>query len=428
LDFKGQIRVFCRMRPLNVSHETADSLQLRLDEAACSRRDQFTVEVNRALTSVDGNQRHEKKPFSFDAVFGPTAQQDEVFQEVQDLVQSAIDGYNVTVMAYGQTGAGKTYTMYGGQDAQRGVAPRAIELLFQQLEKMNKERFSYTVHAHLVELYKTDLLDLLAPGSGGRGRAGLVGSTSTGALGAGPPGSFAPSAQRLEVRRDARTGDSSVDNVEEREVKSAEELLDLLEEGLEHRHTSSTLMNEDSSRSHLFLTIAVAIYDREAKTTVSGKVRLCDLAGSERPKRSGASGDVMREAIEINKALTALGDVIEALTRSTSRGLVPYRNHKLTQLLSDSLGGSAKTLMFVNVSSGRADIEETLNSLTYASRARNICNDVKGPTASSTASRSTPARYSSPRRASSNHYLLPARSDDQTTDSRAREASRNGNV
>merc|ERR1711974_77960 len=188
------------------------------------------------------------------------------------------------------------------------------------------------------------------------------------------------SSAKLEVRRDARTGDTSIENVEERVVSDPDQLMRLLEEGVERRTVATTQMNTDSSRSHLFLSISVEVYDREVKSSVTGKIRLCDLAGSERPKKSGASGDVMREAIEINKALTALGDVIEALTRSGPRGgPVPYRNHKLTQLLSDSLGGTAKTLMFVNVAPARSEVEETLNSLAYASRVRKVTNDVRGP-------------------------------------------------
>merc|ERR1719453_2169419 len=138
-------------------------------------------------------------------------------------------------------------------------------------------------------------------------------------------------------------------------------------------------MNADSSRSHLLLMITVDVTDQASGRTWSGKITIVDLAGSERIGKSGAVGDCQKEAIEINKALTALGDVIESLTRSPGKTpvSVPYRNHKLTQLLSDSLGGSAKTLMFVNISPARSEVEESLNSLAYASRARNINNDVR---------------------------------------------------
>jgi len=203
-------------------------------------------------------------------------------------------------------------------------------------------------------------------------------------------------AARLEVRRDAATGDTTLDGVEERIVTEPWQLLRLLHDGIERRATASTSMNVSSSRSHLFLTVSIEVFDREAKSSVTGKIRLCDLAGSERPKKSGAQGDVMREAIEINRALTALGDVIEALTHPSRKGgPVPYRNHKLTQLLSDSLGGSSKTLMFVNVSPAKSEVEETLNSLAYASRARNIVNDVRSHGLSQVRS-STAVRHASP--------------------------------
>lgn len=342
LDLKGQIRVFCRIRPL-LPHEHGEDL-------AAVRKDPLTVEVSREMTAVDGAQRVDKRTFSFESVFGPQDQQDEVFQEVEDLVQSAVDGYNVTIMAHGQTGAGKTYTMYGGPHEKRGVAPRTIESVFGLLQRKDDQRFGFSVRAHLIELYKNELVDLLAPS---RGRS------------------------TLDVRRDARTGETTVENVEERSVSSHQELSRILEEGMERRTTATTMMNADSSRSHFFLTISIDVQDKESKETTSGKITLCDLAGSERPKKSGASGEVMKEAIEINKALTALGDVIEALTRGGARGPIPYRNHKLTQLLSDSLGGTAKTLLFVNVSPARSEAEETINSMAYATRLRSVTNDIK---------------------------------------------------
>lgn len=344
LDLKGQIRVFCRIRPALLAAEQGDEL------CTC-KKDAFTAEVTRSSMSVEGSQRSEKRTFQFDAVFGPSSKQEEVFREVQDLVQSAVDGYNVTLLAYGQTGAGKTFTMYGGPGEQRGIAPRTIDAIFQVVDAMDSSRFSSTLRAHLVELYKSDLVDLLA--------------------------SPAKGARKLEVRRDTRSNEATIENVEEREVTSPKQLLRLLDEGTEHRHVASTQMNADSSRSHLLFTVTIETVDRDSGAVVTGKVRICDLAGSERPKKSGAQGDMMKEAIEINKALTALGDVIEALTRGAGRGPVPYRNNKLTQLLSDSLGGSAKTLMFVNVSPARSEVEETVNSLSYAARARNIRNDVR---------------------------------------------------
>merc|ERR1712050_245629 len=134
-------------------------------------------------------------------------------------------------------------------------------------------------------------------------------------------------------------------------------------------------MNSASSRSHLLLSIIIECTDKDSDQVIYGKITLCDLAGSERPKKSDVSGDALKEAIEINKSLSALGDVIEALTKGSKT--VPYRNHKLTMLMQDSLGGSAKTLMFVNCSPASSNSEETQMSLKWATRARQVTNDVK---------------------------------------------------
>jgi hypothetical protein len=168
-----------------------------------------------------------------------------------------------------------------------------------------------------------------------------------------------------------------VDGVCERDVRTPEELEHIMEEGERKRHTTATKMNSCSSRSHLLLSIIVecTIKDQQGETMVYGKITLCDLAGSERPKKSEVSGDALKEAIEINKSLSALGDVIEALTKGSKS--VPYRNHRLTMLMQDSLGGTAKTLMFVNCSPAGSNAEESITSMKWASRARQITNDVK---------------------------------------------------
>jgi len=166
-----------------------------------------------------------------------------------------------------------------------------------------------------------------------------------------------------------------VQNVREVVVTNRTELLSTMADGVQRRHVASTKMNSDSSRSHLLLSMIVAAKDPTTGRKSMGKITLCDLAGSERTKKSGAEGHHMKEAIAINKSLTALGDVIEALT--TGAKAVPYRNHKLTQLMSDSLGGNAKTLMFVNVSPATSNQAETLSSLMYATRAKQITNQAQ---------------------------------------------------
>merc|ERR1712232_617940 len=167
------------------------------------------------------------------------------------------------------------------------------------------------------------------------------------------------------------------ENVCEEECVDAKSLAALLERGTLLRRTAATAMNTESSRSHLILTVKVLRTNRETGAETKGKIQLIDLAGSERLKKSQVSGDVQKEAIEINKSLTALGDVIEALTQGQAS--VPYRNHKLTQVLQDSLGRTAKTLMFVHCAPTRTNIEETVASLKYAARAKRITHGSSTP-------------------------------------------------
>jgi len=329
------------------------------DNITTKKLDAFTVQVARPERESHGRgRRHEddSKPFTFDSVFDSDSTQDEVFADCRELVQSAVDGYNVTIFAYGQTGAGKTFTMYGNEE-HPGLAPRSIHALFDVIQRESKRaEKTFKVRAYMIEVYKQDILDLLVdhrqPQRDEKGKA-----------------------VHLEVKRDMARGMMYVENVTEREISSPEELMATLAEGEKRRHVTATRMNAASSRSHLLLSIIIECTNKESEQVIYGKITLCDLAGSERPKKSEVSGDALKEAIEINKSLSALGDVIEALTKGAKS--VPYRNHKLTMLMQDSLGGTAKTLMFVNCSPANSNSEETLMSLKWASRARQITNDVK---------------------------------------------------
>jgi len=158
-------------------------------------------------------------------------------------------------------------------------------------------------------------------------------------------------------------------------VSSADAALALIEEGLAKRHTAGTAMNRESSRSHLIISLVVEATNLQTQSQARGKLSFVDLAGSERVKKSGSTGENLKEAQAINKSLSALGDVISAL--ASEQPHIPYRNHKLTMLMSDSLGGNAKTLMFVNVSPSDANLDESQNSLTYATRVRTIKNDAR---------------------------------------------------
>jgi kinesin family protein C2/C3 len=285
----------------------------------------------------------EKSRFSFDAVFFP-AETEAVFKDCCDLVQSAMDGHNVAMFAYGQTGAGKTHTLFG-RAGQPGVTARAIHELFRIIGN-DRERFMHTVTLSMLELHRNDLVDLFRKESVKHGAA-----------------------QKLSIRVD-QSGQVQIDNLTERVCSSAEELIGIVECCLRHRTTRATAMNAQSSRSHLICSMKISRVNLETGNELRGKLMICDLAGSERLKKSNVVGDAAKEAIEINRSLTALGDVMSALRQSQKHA--PYRNHKLTQLMQDCLGRHSKVLMFVNCSPSNSNIEETLMSLKYASRAKKI--------------------------------------------------------
>lgn len=185
---------------------------------------------------------------------------------------------------------------------------------------------------------------------------------------------------KLFVRKDAK-GMVFIQNITEVEVHSAQETMEKLQQGSQRRHVTGTSMNSESSRSHMIFSIVIDTKNPQSGASSRGKISLVDMAGSERVKRSEVTGQGFKEAVAINKSLSALLDVIDALSKGENKDkgkpVVPYRNHILTQLMSDSLGGNAKTLMFVNVSPASSNEEETLGSLGYATRASLIKNEVK---------------------------------------------------
>lgn len=282
-------------------------------------------------------------------MFDAEQSQEAVFQETKYLVQSACDGYNVCIFAYGQTGSGKTFTIYGSE-GDPGLTPRAVHELFKVIER-NHSKLSFSIKLYMLELYQDSLMDLLLPRD-----------------------DKTPS-NRLDIKKDARTGMVSVPGAIIVEVTSARQLMDEIVRGQKSRHVSSTQMNRESSRSHLIMSILIESTNLQTQSVSHGKLSFVDLAGSERIKKSGSVGEQMKEAAAINKSLSALGDVISAL--ASEQGHIPFRNHKLTMLMSDSLGGNAKTLMFVNVSPTDSNLDESQNSLLYAQRVRTIKNEAR---------------------------------------------------
>ncbi|XP_059513006.1 kinesin-like protein KIF27 isoform X2 [Myotis daubentonii] len=299
--------------------------------------------------------------FTFDFVFGKSSTQDEVYNTcIKPLVLSLIEGYNVTVFAYGQTGSGKTYTIGGGHvasvvEGQKGIIPRAIQEIFQNISENPSTDFK--VKVSYIEVYKEDLRDLLE---------------------------LETSVRDLHIREDEK-GNTVIVGAKECQVESADEVMSLLEMGNAARRTSTTQMNEHSSRSHAIFTISICQAEKNTEAAKDGswssrqhivsKFHFVDLAGSERVTKTGNTGERFKESIQINSGLLALGNVISALgdpRRKSSH--IPYRDAKITRLLKDSLGGTAKTVMITCVSPSSFNFDESLNSLKYANRARNIRN------------------------------------------------------
>ncbi|XP_048656378.1 kinesin-like protein KIF27 isoform X3 [Marmota marmota marmota] len=299
--------------------------------------------------------------FTFDFVFGKNSTQDEVYNTcIKPLVLSLIEGYNATVFAYGQTGSGKTYTIGGGHvasvvEGQKGIIPRAIEEIFQSISE--NPSINFVIKVSYIEVYKEDLRDLLE---------------------------LETSMKDLHIREDEK-GNTVIVGAKECHVESVDEVMSLLEMGNAARHTGTTQMNEHSSRSHAIFTISICQVEKTMEASEDGswyshrhiisKFHFVDLAGSERVTKTGNTGERFKESIQINSGLLALGNVISALgdpRRKSSH--IPYRDAKITRLLKDSLGGSAKTVMITCVSPSSLDFDESLNSLKYANRARNIRN------------------------------------------------------
>jgi hypothetical protein len=307
-EMKGKIRVFARSRPFN------DRERAEKQAPAITFPDEFTLEHP---------WKEEKKPrsYAFDACFPSDSTQEQVFEQVKYLVQSALDGYNVCIFAYGQTGSGKTFTI-AGNEAAPGLMPRALRELC-RIIAAERGKTAVALKAYMLELYQDTLVDLLLPEQRGVERP------------------------RLDIKKDAK-GWVTVTNATWRDPEGYTELIGVVDEGSARRRVANTQMNTESSRSHSVFSVVIESTDLQTQTVTKGKLSFVDLAGSERVKKSGATGEQLKEAQAINLSLAALGNVISAL--ATDAPHVPYRDHKLTMLMSDSLGGSAKTLMFVNIS------------------------------------------------------------------------------
>ncbi|KAL8131824.1 hypothetical protein AgCh_007661 [Apium graveolens] len=330
LDLKGTIRVYCRVKPVDDAKSTVEYIGENGD----------IMIVNPHKQGKDS-----RRIYSFNKVFGANVTQQQIYVDTQPLIRSVLDGYNVCIFAYGQTGSGKTYTMSGPDLTTQetwGVNFRALRDLF-AISKERADAIEYEIGVQMIEIYNEQVRDLLVINSSNR---------------------------RLEIRNNSQLNGLNVPDASLVPVKCPQDVLDLMEVGLKNRAVGATALNVRSSRSHSILTIHVRGKDLVSGSILKGCLHLVDLAGSERVDKSEAVGDRLKEAQHINRSLSALGDVIAALAQKSTH--IPYRNSKLTQVLQESLGGHAKTLMFVHITPEVNAIGETISTLKFAERVGSI--------------------------------------------------------
>uniref|UniRef100_A0A6Q2Z0E2 plus-end-directed kinesin ATPase n=1 Tax=Esox lucius TaxID=8010 RepID=A0A6Q2Z0E2_ESOLU len=355
----ASVKVAVRVRPFN-SRETSK-------ESKCI----IQMQGNSTIISNPKNPKDPAKSFSFDhSYWSHTTPEDPAFASQslvyndlgKEMLQHAFDGYNVCIFAYGQTGAGKSYTMMGRQEeGQEGIIPLLCEELFEKINDNNKEEISYSVEVSYMEIYCERVRDLLNPKNKGN----------------------------LRVREHPLLG-PYVEDLSKLAVTSYNDINDLMDAGNKARTVAATNMNETSSRSHAVFTIVFTQKKYDSETELStekvSKVSLVDLAGSERADSTGAKGTRLKEGANINKSLTTLGKVISALAEVVSilsskkkkkTDFIPYRDSVLTWLLRENLGGNSRTAMVAALSPADINYDETLSTLRYADRAKQIkCNAV----------------------------------------------------
>ncbi|CAL8071905.1 unnamed protein product [Calicophoron daubneyi] len=322
IELRGNIRVFCRIRPIAC-----------LSSSHCWLRSFESGELCAYLPNAG------KRKYQFDHVFHVEATQEDVFKELSDIIASSVDGYNVCIMAYGQTGSGKTYTMEGPPE-KPGVNILSIRELLRIVRQRQKVNFELSMS--ILEIYNENVLDLLSPGSG---------------------------YDTVEIRHNGTS--VSVVGATWVRVQDEADMQRAISLGQKGRHVAETKLNSMSSRSHLIVSVCVVGTDKISGAVSRGQLTLCDLAGSERVEKSGVtSGERFHEATQINLSLSALAQVFVALRNNQLH--IPYRNTKLTQMLQPCLGGDSKTCLIVNVTTDLNSISETLSTLQFGASARQV--------------------------------------------------------
>ncbi|CAG5131881.1 unnamed protein product [Candidula unifasciata] len=337
------VRVVVRSRPLNDKEvETNCKIVVKVEEV------RGTVTVKNPQSSHD----EIPKTFTFDIVFGPDCNQLDVYNKVaRPVVDCVLEGYNGTIFAYGQTGTGKTFTMEGLRaiPEKRGIIPNSFAHIFGHIAKAEGDT-RFLVRVSYLEIYNEEVRDLLGKDQH----------------------------QRLEVKERPDVG-VYVKDLSAFVVNNADDMDRIMTLGNKNRSVGATNMNLHSSRSHAIFTVTIECSEKglDGKQHVKvGKLHLVDLAGSERQSKTGATGQRLKEATKINLSLSTLGNVISSLVDGKSTH-IPYRNSKLTRLLQDSLGGNSKTVMIANIGPADYNYDESISTLRYANRAKNIKNNAK---------------------------------------------------
>jgi len=326
----GNLRVYCRVRPASKAEQDAP-LSVEVKGA-----DQIVVRDH-------DNERNDPKNFTFTQVYKPGTSQEDVFKDCESLMTSVLDGFNVCIFAYGQSGTGKTFTMEGN-DELPGLVPRAMSRIFEDVADRTAN-YQHDCFISMIEIYNENIRDLLRDPKADTSKV------------------------KFDIMRDQLVG-MYVKDLTSEQVHTASHARSLIKSGNGNRAVASTGLNEQSSRSHMIVTLTVRSRNLKSGDNYVGKLSLVDLAGSERLGKSQTTGQAQKESMAINKSLSALGTVIASL--ATNDKHVPYRDSKLTYLLQDSLGGNSKTLMFVNVGPAQQNCAETINSLNFASRAKTV--------------------------------------------------------
>jgi kinesin family protein C1 len=355
-ELKGNIRVMCRVRP---THDTeTDPAQISYPDNDTDSKE--VAVIGPSKQSATGKDITAAYSYSYDRVFGPNSQNGEVFEEISQLVQSALDGYNVCIFCYGQTGSGKTYTMSSAD----GMIPRATAQIWDEAQRLQEKGWRYTMEGSFIEVYNETYNDLL-------GRSEDLDK------------------KKIEIRHDAAKKQTHIENAVSVTLDGPRRVEELLETASKNRTVAATKANMRSSRSHsVFILKLIGTNDITGERS-EGTLNLVDLAGSERLEHSKVEGARLKETQNINKSLSCLGDVINALGSAKENAHIPYRNSKvlsnpdtvscllvltslqLTYLLQYSLGGNSKTLMFVMVSPLQAHLQETITSLKFATKVHN---------------------------------------------------------